>query len=505
MQIVIPMSGFGERFLNAGFKIPKFLINVHGKTIIEHVTNLFSKDCKFIFICNEKHLADKSFDLRNILQSLGLNSQIISISPHRVGPVLSILEAIDYIDDSSEVIVSYCDFNLIWDFSNFLQYISKHKPDGSIICYKGFHPHSVNSKNYAYIKEAKQVIYDIQEKKPFTTNHINEYASAGLYYFKSGFFLKKYSKLLIADQALKLNNEYYVSLVYKKMLDENLSIHNYPVNYFVQWGTPADLLDYLYYEKAIRLFKSKFNPPCISNNTNLVPMAGKSIRFKNEGYTKSKFLLNVDDKLMYERAFENLPLCSDNIAVKLKLEDINSNNISIIDLDDFTDGQLTTCLMAENTVKKNSILTVGVSDASSIYSKNELIDLYKFERHDAIVWGIADYPWAKYSPNDFSWIELNSNNFINRISLKTPLSTDLSGYIVSGIFSFKSADFFFEMANKFKSNNNYYNGELYIDEFINYLISCSYKIKLLPLESYFGWGTPKEYKTFNYWLEYYKL
>ena len=43
MHIVIPMSGMGNRFINAGYTVPKPLIMVDGKPIIEHVCNLFQK------------------------------------------------------------------------------------------------------------------------------------------------------------------------------------------------------------------------------------------------------------------------------------------------------------------------------------------------------------------------------------------------------------------------------------------------------------------------------
>ena len=47
MQIVIPMSGFGERFRRAGYQIPKPLIEVDGKPIIAHVIDLFPQETNF--------------------------------------------------------------------------------------------------------------------------------------------------------------------------------------------------------------------------------------------------------------------------------------------------------------------------------------------------------------------------------------------------------------------------------------------------------------------------
>ena len=44
MQIIIPMSGLGERFRRAGYKVPKPLIEIDGKPIIAHVIDMFPKE-----------------------------------------------------------------------------------------------------------------------------------------------------------------------------------------------------------------------------------------------------------------------------------------------------------------------------------------------------------------------------------------------------------------------------------------------------------------------------
>ena len=56
MKVVVPMSGMASRFAAAGYKIPKYLIEVDGKTVIEHIIDLYPKDdTDFVFIVNKKH------------------------------------------------------------------------------------------------------------------------------------------------------------------------------------------------------------------------------------------------------------------------------------------------------------------------------------------------------------------------------------------------------------------------------------------------------------------
>ena len=94
MHIIIPMSGIGNRFIEAGYKEPKPLIVIDGKPIIEHVCNLFPNEDKFTFICNSKHLSETN--MREVLQSIKPNANIVEIPNHKKGPVyaVSLVEAI---------------------------------------------------------------------------------------------------------------------------------------------------------------------------------------------------------------------------------------------------------------------------------------------------------------------------------------------------------------------------------------------------------------------------
>ena len=55
-QLIIPMSGFGERFKKKGYRMPKPLIEINGKPIIEYVIKMFPNTENIIFICNKEHI-----------------------------------------------------------------------------------------------------------------------------------------------------------------------------------------------------------------------------------------------------------------------------------------------------------------------------------------------------------------------------------------------------------------------------------------------------------------
>ena len=256
MQIVIPMSGYGERFRAAGYTVPKPLIEIDGKPIIEYVVGMFPGENDFLFICNQEHLDTQIYQMERILKRIAPKGVVVGIAPHDRGPVHAVFRARQYLRSNQPLIINYCDFACDWDYNNFKRYVEENKCDGCIPCYRGFHPHTIWSKNYAYVREENLVGCDIQEKQPFTDNHQSEFASSGTYFFKSAEFFENYAEQSIAA-GLHVDGEYYVSMVYKPMFNEGCRIVVYELNHFMQWGTPNDLEDYVYWSGAFRRLNEK--------------------------------------------------------------------------------------------------------------------------------------------------------------------------------------------------------------------------------------------------------
>jgi len=247
MQVIIPMSGRGQRFINAGYERIKPLIMVEGKPIIQHVVERFSSDDDFLFICNEEHL--KTTELRQVLTSIAPDCKIISIAPHKLGPVYAVMQVHKYIKNDMPSVVNYCDFSWRWDYDHFKEMMINTNCDGSVISYKGFHPHLLGPNTYASMKEdGKNWMLEIKEKHSYTENKMDCYQSSGTYYFRNGNIVKENFQALL-DEGPVLNNEYYVSLVYNKMKDRDYNIYIYEIPFFMQWGTPQDLEEYVYWSE----------------------------------------------------------------------------------------------------------------------------------------------------------------------------------------------------------------------------------------------------------------
>lgn len=86
MQIVIPMSGAGSRFANAGYRDPKPLVKVDGRCMIEHVISMFPGETDFLFVCARPHL--EMTPLESVLRHAAPSARIVSVESHKLGPSL---------------------------------------------------------------------------------------------------------------------------------------------------------------------------------------------------------------------------------------------------------------------------------------------------------------------------------------------------------------------------------------------------------------------------------
>jgi len=255
MKIVIPMTGEGRRFINAGYPDIKPLIPVHGRPMVSYVIDLFPGETDFVFICRESHL--KNTALEETLMSLVPSGKIISQEGKKLGPVIPLLEAQDAFDDEEPVIVSYCDYFLDWDYADFKRTVQQSGSDGDVPCYTGYHPHLRHEKNvYAGCRiDSHNRLIDIQEKHAFETPKTKGHHSAGLYYFKHSKYIKKYGQMMV-DADHKVSGEFFVSMVYFYMLQDALNVTVYDkMPYFCQWGTPEDFEEYLYWSQILKEFK----------------------------------------------------------------------------------------------------------------------------------------------------------------------------------------------------------------------------------------------------------
>ena len=513
MKIIIPMSGFGERFRRAGYLVPKPLVEVEGKPIIAHVIDMFPGESDFLFICNQDHLDEPSYRMADILRRYCPTGTVVGIAPHKLGPIHAVRQIEHLLDPTQAVIVNYCDFTCYWDWQHFKAFVRDTDCSGAIPAYKGFHPHTLGNTNYAYMRESGGWLQDIQEKQPYTENRMEEYASSGTYYFASAkLMLNSFQE--VHDRELKVGGEYYVSLAYLPLLAAKEAVAVYPLQHFMQWGTPADVAEYNTWSRAFRSLIKPVTIPSSASGSVVMPMAGLGQRFARVGYPLTKPLIPVSGRAMVTQAVHDLPPARQYAFVlrgdmpghaEVSAELLAHYPDAVIEsIPHVTEGQACTALIGLDALEHAnglapSPVTIGACDNGAIYQNNVLQVLLDSPEVDVIVWGVRGYAQAVRQPHMFGWIDANAEGEIHRISVKTPLDAPETDAIVLGTFTFRKANDFRRSVARMVEHKDRVNQEFYIDSTINHAVALGLRCHLFEVESFLCWGTPDDLRTFEYW------
>lgn len=498
-QVIIPMSGKGKRFAEAGYKELKPFIDVNGKPIIDHVRSMYPSDVKVIFICSKDNDSEE-FIQSEELKEIDNNSEIIYIDDHSKGPGWAIYQAKDYIDLTLPTFVNYCDFFNIWDFFEIEKFLES-EPDGLIFTYKNEHPHTYWNSSYAHVRSINDRVVNIQEKKPFTDDHNNEYKSTGTYYFKTGSMLLKAIEDQI-KQDFSLNNEYYISLTYLPLISSGKDIRLFNINYFFQWGTPEDLEDFNWW---LNNYKKKDNHQKVTYRGNyslVVLCGGKGERFVNHGFLCPKPLIPFSQDNLLSSTIDSFDeynilklLLSPHINPKLLSGIIEERNV--IPLSDFTSGQAESARKAVEGLPNKQPIIIASSDISFKVSQQDNNLLNHLDHDWVVVWVISsNYPFAKRRDSQYSWVEMNESKVTN-FSFKKKTPNKENQFALTGTFMFSSNSLAKSYLDKVMSKNQ--QREPYIDDVIEDLLNDKVQIYGIEITSMECCGTPEEYQVCDYY------
>ena len=293
----------------------------------------------------------------------------------------------------------------------------------------------------------------------------------------------------------------------------------YPLQHFMQWGTPEDVKEYNYWSQAFSNLVDLKGSPVAAPGSTVIPMAGLGQRFANEGYAITKPLISVSGSAMVVQAINDLPRTQNHIFVVRsdmpdysevisELEDNYPNGL-IKTIDHVTDGQACTAIIGVNALEdlntqKPSPVTIGACDSGALYNNKDFVELLNDPEVDVIVWGVRGYPNAIRYPEMYGWIDSN-NGVIRSVSVKKPLDNPVVDPIVLGTFTFKKIANFVSVTDSLMKRDGRVNGEFFMDSCVEDAIQLGLRCVLFEVDSYLCWGTPNDLKTFGYWQSCFHL
>jgi NDP-sugar pyrophosphorylase family protein len=237
MQVIIPMAGEGSRFSEKGYKFPKPLVDINGKSMIQRVVDNLPFKAHFIFLVRKSHLAQFT-GFSNTLKIISNgNCSIIEVDNLTEGAACTVLLAKNLINSDEDILIANSDQIIDYEPENFLTLRSLAKSldfiDGIIFTFKATHP------KWSFVKIQDRFITEVAEKNP-----ISDIATCGIYWFKTGADFVKYATRMINSNS-RVNNEFYIAPVYNELIKDNKKLIPFYVNKMYGVGTPEDLEAFL--------------------------------------------------------------------------------------------------------------------------------------------------------------------------------------------------------------------------------------------------------------------
>ncbi len=234
LNIVLPIAGRGSRFASAGYTLPKPLIPVRNKPMIEVVVNNIKpkRSHRFIFLALKEHL--DGFDLKNVLLRIAHDCSIIPVSQVTEGAACTVLLAREFIDGDSPLMVANSDQWVDIDISDYLDALDNKQADGLIMTMCANDP----KWSYVGLDEAGYVNRVVEKEV------ISNEATVGIYNYRRGCDYVRAAEQMIAKN-LRVNNEFYVAPAYNEMIGwgARIAIYNVGQEYNGMYGLgiPSDL------------------------------------------------------------------------------------------------------------------------------------------------------------------------------------------------------------------------------------------------------------------------
>lgn len=231
MKILIPMAGIGQRFVDAGYWLPKPLIDVLGKPMIERVIeNLGGPSKDFVFVVRSEHV-DK-YNMIVYLQRLCPGCVVVIARQPTMGAACTALLASTEIDTDEPLLIANADQIIDWWYGKFIAPTAALSA-GTIYTFESEHP----KWSYAAVDAYGQV-HGVAEKQV-----ISDRATCGVYWYRRGSDFVRFARQMI-DKNLRVNNEFYIAPVYNQMIREGRHVTQLPVSGMYGLGTPEDLRAY---------------------------------------------------------------------------------------------------------------------------------------------------------------------------------------------------------------------------------------------------------------------
>ena len=228
MKIVLPVAGNGLRLRPYTENVPKCLLPVAGKTILDWIVedSLSLKPSETIFITGYKAEAVDSFLEKR--PAWGKTRAVVQSNPQGLGEAISL--ALPYVDDDEPLLIILGDTLFEADLSIL------HNVDENILY--TFKVEDPRRFGVAVTDSTGRITRLVEKPQEF----VSDEAIVGIYYIKDTKVLKQSLKYLM-DNNIRTKNEFQLTDALQMMLEKGCHFRTAPVQKWLDCGLAETLLE----------------------------------------------------------------------------------------------------------------------------------------------------------------------------------------------------------------------------------------------------------------------
>lgn len=207
MNILFLLAGDSKAFEEQGYLYPKYLLEIDGKPLVQHVIEhvAVTRPNRHIFVVRKEEV--ERFHFESVLQLLSPQAEVIVAEGATHGAACTALLAVELIDNEEPLLIVNGDQIVELPLDEALDSFEKEGLDGGIIVFDSVHPRW----SYVRLNDDDRVI-EAAEKRPISRN-----ATAGLYFFAKGRDFVTAAKEMIRKDA-NVGDAFYVCPAYNELL-----------------------------------------------------------------------------------------------------------------------------------------------------------------------------------------------------------------------------------------------------------------------------------------------
>lgn len=241
----------------------------------------------------------------------------------------------------------------------------------------------------------------------------------------------------------------------------------------------------------------------------VMPMAGEGNRFKKEGWTTPKPLIELNGQPLFKHAISSVSAEGINLKYSfiVRQEHIDEYKIdegiksflpdaNIFSVFKTTRGAVETCLMAESAIADDD--AVIVMDCDLEFRSKKFIDVISkalsqpsvnFNSNDYISGALVSF---ESDEPRYSYASVGDDGYVTRTAEKEVISN----HALCGAYFFSTGKRFKQIAHRLLDEPDFKKPEYYVSLLYNYLLADGEKVMLAPMEEYYSYGTPEELKRY---------